>query len=198
MLVAGGADPFPIIERGNKGCAADSFRDYGSDIAFFFENVLDVIGAIQITGDAAVERAVPVIGRRDMLATRQKRAGVLAENRFAAERDRVKRSAVEGVPHGDCFEATGRGARELEGHADGGSSARREKDAIQITGSKLRELFCEFNGTDIGVTARAEGEVLHLARDRVNYFWMTETDLVNVVAVKIEEATALKIFDVRA
>jgi hypothetical protein len=128
-----------------------------------------------------------------MFATGQERPDAASENRLASDRDRVERSAVKRIPHRNCFEAAGGGARQLDGHADGAGSAGGEEDAIQIAGRQFRELLGQANGRSIGVTAGTEGEFSHLFGNRLDDAGMSKTHLVHVVAVEVEQLAPLPI-----
>ena len=60
------------------------------------------------------------------------------------------------------------------------------------------ELHRELNRGQVGIPPRTEGELVELRLDRLDHLRMREADLVNIVAVKIQEATALKVLDVGA
>ncbi len=70
MFVACGADSLPVFGRGDEGCAAYGFGDDGSDVAFFFEYVFDVVGAFEVA-DAFVfaEGAVERVWRGDVFGS---------------------------------------------------------------------------------------------------------------------------------
>src|SRR5262249_46654130 len=108
MFVARGPDAFPVIQWRDEGGGTKRFGNYGGNVAFTFEHILDVIRASQIAGRAALEGAVAVVWRRYMFAARQQRTDAATEGGFAAYRDRVQGSAVKGFPHGNEFETPGR------------------------------------------------------------------------------------------
>ena len=86
---------------------------------------------------------------------------------------------------------------EFEGDADGGSSAGGEEDAVQIAGGEVDEFLGEIDGGAVGVSAGAKGEIVELVFDGGNDAGVGEADLVDVVAVEIEEGLAVCGFDGR-
>src|SRR4051812_23903108 len=68
VFIAGGADPLPIIRWRNERCASDSFGDDRGNVALLLEHVFDIIRAVQIATVAAFERAMSIVGGRDVLA----------------------------------------------------------------------------------------------------------------------------------
>lgn len=195
MAVAGGADPAPVVRGRDEGGAADGLTDDGGDVAFLFEDVFDVVGALEGAGGATAEGALEGFGRGDVFATGEEGADALAEDGLAADGDRVEGGAVEGVPHGDELEAAGGDAGELEGHADGGRAARGEEDAVEITRGCLGEATGQGDGGVAGVAARAEAQGVELLADGVEDAGMAVSDLVDVVAVEVEDAAAFDVLD---
>jgi len=119
-----------------------------------------------------------------VFAARQQRAEALAEHGFAADRDRIQRGAMKRIPHGNELESAGGNAREFEGHADGGCSARSEQRTLQIARRDFAETFGELDGRLARVTARAKAEFIELPFDGGDDAGMRKADLMNVVAVK--------------
>ena len=102
------------------------------------------------------------------------------------------------VPHRDGFESAGGGARQLHGHADGGGAARREQHLLQISRREFGEFFRQLDRRNIRITPGAKRERVHLRHDGLNHARMAKADLVDVVAVEIQQAPAVQVFDVRA
>src|SRR2546430_533844 len=99
MAVAGVVDDAVILRRRDLHVGrANRLDDYRADIPLLAEDVVDIFGAAQVAGAAAAKAALARIARRRMLGARQERSDVLAENRLAANGDRVQRRAVERVP----------------------------------------------------------------------------------------------------
>src|SRR5258705_2623785 len=153
VLVAGGADFLPIIDWRNEGRATDGLCNHSRDVAFFFEDVLDVISTLKVAGLAAFEGAVAVIGRRHMLAPREQRTDAATEYGFTSNRDRVERCAVKGIPRRNHFESTGGDAGELQSHTDCGGSTRSEENAIKVARRQLGQSARQFDGGDVRVAA---------------------------------------------
>jgi hypothetical protein len=59
----------------------------------------------------------------------------------------------------------------------------------------LGETFGELDGGEVGVTAGAEGEFAQLAGDGLDDVGMAEADLVHVIAVEIEDVSALGVLE---
>ena len=79
------------LDRGKPDLSGD--RLPGSLV--LLEHVLDVVGAGEVAGGAATERATGRLGRRHVLAAGQQRPNPLPEHRLAADRDRVKRRQLK-------------------------------------------------------------------------------------------------------
>ena len=107
------------------------------------------------------------IAGRHVLGARQQRADVAAEHRFAADRDRVERGAVEAVPHRDRLVPAGGDARELERHADRERAAGREQHLAERVGRERDELLARARRPRALVKRRGEnGSVSSCALDR--------------------------------
>jgi hypothetical protein len=85
MAIASGANAFPVIGRWNKRSGANRFSDYGGDVTFLREDVFNIIGAIQVAGVTAFERAMLRIRRWHMFTAGEQGTDVVAEDRFASD-----------------------------------------------------------------------------------------------------------------
>jgi hypothetical protein len=105
---------------------------------------------------------------------------------------------VKRVPHGNGFETARGDAGQHEGDADGFGAAGGKEDLVQSSGGKLGQALRQSNRRDIRKAAGAESQTIHLPLDGLDHLRMAEADLVNAVAVKVEELAALQIFQVGA
>ena len=126
-----------------------------------------------------------------MLRTREQGADILAEQRLAADRDRIKVSAVERVPHRDCLVPAGGVAGELERHADGGRAAGGEQHLAGLDRAQLDQPASEIDCCPVGVPPRAERQRIQLGLDRRHDPGVAVADLMDAVAVEIEDSAAL-------
>ena len=180
--------------RRNEGRAAHGLGDDHPDVAFLLQHVIHVLRALQAARAATVPGTVLGVGGWNVLRARQQRADVLPEDRLPPNRDRVQGGAVERVPHRQRLEAAGGHAGELERDADGGRASRGEQHFAERTRRPLGQPSRQLDGRDVRVPARAEGQGLHLLADCPDHVRVPEADLVHAVAVKVEEAPALQVF----
>ena len=198
VTVAGGTHATPVIGRRNERSAPDGLADDRGDVTLLLEDVINVIGALEAAGGAAAERALQWFGGRDVFAPGEQGADALAEDGFAADGDGVEGSAVEGVPHRHKLEPAGGDAGELEGHANGGGSTGGEQDAVEVAGGEFGQALGERDRGFAGVTSGAEAEGVELVLDGFEDPGVAVADLMDVVAVEIEETTPLDVLDPRA
>ena len=194
VTIAGVADDAVVLGgRDLDVGAADRFDDHGADVLFLAEHVVEVFRALRVAGAAATEAAGGRVARRRVLGPRHERTHVLAEDRFAADRDGVERRPVETVPQRQRLVAAGRDARELQRHADRERAAGREQNLAQRVGRERGEPRGEIDGGLVRVPAGREGQGVELALDRRHHVRMAVAHLMDVVAVEIHDAAA---FDV--
>ena len=170
---------------------AHGLGDHRSDVALHFEDVVDVVGQALVGAAVGAEEAPRQPRRRDMLGAGEQRPDILAEQRLAADRDGVQVRAVEGIPHRDRLVPAGGVAGELERHADGGRAAGRKQHLAQIARRQLDQAARQIDSCTIGVAARAEGQGIELGLDRRHDLGVAVADLMDTVAVEIEDAAAL-------
>ena len=138
--VAARAHARPEIRRRRlQGCPAHRLRDHRADVALHLQHVVDVVRQPLMRAPVAAEEARRQRRRRHMLGARQQRAGVAAEDRLAADRDRIERGAVERIPHRYRLVPARRMPRQLQRHADRRCAARREQHLVQPPGRQLRQ-----------------------------------------------------------
>lgn len=198
VFVTRGPHPPPVVRRRYERRGAHGLADDRGDVTFLFEDVLDVVGALEPAFAAAIPRAMPGIRRRHMLAARQQRAEARAEERLTPDGTGLDRGAVEGVPHRDGLVPAGRHAGELQGHADGFGAPGGEEDPVEIARGQRGQLAGERNRGRVRVPAWAEREFLQLADDCGDDPRIPKTDLVHAVAVEIQVRAPLQVFDLRA
>src|SRR5215813_200043 len=98
MTIASGPNPLPVKRWRYDTRAAHRLSHNSGDVSLFCQYVLHIIGACEITLLAATKGAPYGIGRRDMLRAREQRANPAAEETFTADRYRIERGSVKGVP----------------------------------------------------------------------------------------------------
>ncbi len=196
MAIACAAQRLVIGARGDLHVGrAHGLHDHRGDVLFLGEHVFDVLGAARIAGPAAAEAARPRIARRHVLGPRKQRSHVAAEERLAADGNRVERRAVERVPHRDRLVPPGGEARELQRHADRARATGREENLGEVAGCELDQAAGE---RDRGLVREAPGrerERVERAPDRLHDAWVPVADLVDAVAVKIHVAPALDVLE---
>ena len=196
VAVAGVADDPVIVGRRDLDVgAADRLDDHRADILFLAEHVIEILGAAQVARSRAPEAAAAGIARRHVLGAGHQRPHVLAEHRFAADRDRVERRAVERVPHRQRLVPARGEPRELQRHPDRQRAAGREQHLAQRVGRERRELGGEVDGRLVREPARREGQGVERVPDRGHHVRMAVADLVHVVAVEIHDPPALDVLE---
>ena len=197
VAVAGPADGLPILGRGDGGSAADRLGNHRGNVTLLLQDVLHVAGAGEVAAAAAgaAEDAAVLVRRWRMFRAGHERAHALAEDRLAADRDGVEGGAVEGIPHGNRLVPAGGDPRQLQRDADRLGAPGAEEGLLQGIGRDLGQLLRQVHGHAVGVAARAEGQLVELAFDRVNHRGIGKADLVHVVAVEVHVAPALQVLD---
>ena len=173
--------------------AAHRFDDDGADVLFLCQHVVEVLGALCGAGAAAAEAHAPRIAWRRMLGARQQRAHSFAKDRFAADRDRVERRAVEAVPRAKA--SCGGPSRAARASMPCRSRAcRQARTALCRADRRERgELRREIDGLRVGEAPGREGQRVELALDGGHHMRMPIAHLVDVVAVEIHHAAAFDI-----
>ena len=167
--------------------AAHGLDDHRRDVLLLAQHVVDVLGAAGVAGTAAAEAAIARIAGRNVFGARHQRTHVAAEHGLAADRDRVERSAVEGVPHRDRLVPAGRDAGELQRHADRERPAGREQHLAERVECEGPEALRQEDGSLVGESPGRKRQRVELAPDRVDHARVPVADLVDVVAVEVHE-----------
>ena len=108
MTVADPAQALVVIGRRHLYVGATyGFDDNSSHITFLAQAIVNVIDAAQRALPTTAEDAATRIMRRYVFSTRQQWADAATEDGFAADRNGVERSTMEGVPHRQSLEAPG-------------------------------------------------------------------------------------------
>ena len=97
---------------------------------------------------------------------------------------------MESAPEADRLVTAGRAAREPERDFHGIVAARREQAFRQTWGSDLDKRSRQPHGGSIGVAARSEGQLIELRLHRCNDTLTSMADMVNIVAMEIEQAVS--------
>ncbi len=162
------------------------------DIALHGQRIVDEVGEA-LEGPVLAEETRREMQRRQMFAARHHRPEIAPEQGLPADPDRVEVGAVEGIPHRQRLVPARRVARELQRHADGGGPARREQHFGKVARCRLAEPFGQRDGGAVGVAARAEGQTVDLGLDGRDDARVAVAELVDAVAVEIEDAAPLDI-----
>ena len=101
------------------------------------------------------------------------------------------------TPTWKWFEPTGCDARELQRHADRIGPIRRQEHPVQIARRQFRQLLRQFDRWNVRVAPRVKRKRAHLLDDGSNHAVIPEADLMNVVAVEIEQPPSAQILDGR-
>ena len=167
MPVAGLSYFLPIFGFGEVRRAADGLGNHGGDVALFFHDIFDIIGAGLITTAAvcAAEYTAVFVGQRRMLGSGQQRTHVPAEDGFAVDGNGVQGGAVKRIPHGDRFVAAGGQAGQFQRDADGFSTAGAEQKFVEIAGCNGSQFFGQIHGNPVGIAAGAERQLIQLFFD---------------------------------
>jgi hypothetical protein len=128
-----------------------------------------------------------------VLRAGQQWADAAAEHRFAADRDGVQRGAVEGVPHRHGLVPPGHQPGQLERHADGRRATGGEEQLGLGHRRGLAEPLRQLDGGRVGVAPRAEGQRRQGLLHRLHHLRVAVADLVQAVAVEIEDAPARQV-----
>ena len=96
---------------------AQRFGDQRRDVALDVERIVDEVGE-PVERTVVAEEAAREVERRQVFGARGHRAEAAAEQRFAADADRVEIGAVERIPERQRLVPAGGVARELQRHAD--------------------------------------------------------------------------------
>ena len=193
MPRAGLAHPRPEIERRRRDRRpAQRLGDQRRDVALDIERIVDEVGEA-VEWPVVAEEAAREVERRQVFGARNHRPEAAAEQRFAADADRVERRAVERIPERQRLVPAGGVARELQRHADRRRPARREQCLVEPRRRRLDQPAGERGRGRVGVAARAEGQGLHLAADRFDHSRVAVAELMDAVAVEIENALAVDV-----
>ena len=82
---------------------------------------------------------------------------------------------------------------EFERHGNRRGAARGEENLVEVAGRGLNETARKRRCGRIGETARTEGQGFHFAADRGDDLWMAVAELMDAVAVKIEDAPTVDV-----
>ena len=166
---------------------AQRLGDQRRDVALDVERIVDEVGEA-VERMIVAEEAACEVERRQVLGARNHRAEAAAEQSFAADADRVEIGAVERIPERQRLVSAGGVARELQRHADRRRSARREQSLVEPRRRRFDQPTGKRGRGRVGIAARAEGQALHLAADRLDHPRMAVAELMDAVAVEIENA----------
>ena len=102
---------------------------------------------------------------------------------------------MERIPHGNGFVTAGGSPGELDGHPDGAGSTRGKQHLIERARREFGQLLGQRDCGDVRVATRAERKLVHLRDDSLDYARVSKAGLMHVVAMKVQDAPALKILD---
>ena len=198
MAPAGVLDSRPEFRRRRlDGRPAQRLGDQRRDVPLNLEHVVDVVGEA-LERLIVAEKTTREIERRQVLGAGSHGAKIAAEQGFAADADRVEIGAVERVPERQRLVPAGGVAREFQRHGNRRGAARGEQNLVEVARRGLNEAPRERRRGRIGETARTEGKAFHFTADRGDDLWVAVAELMDAVAVKIEDAPAVDVGQNRA
>ena len=105
---------------------------------------------------------------------------------------------MERIPERQRLVPAGGVTGEFQRHGNRSGAARGEQNLVEVARRGLNEAPRERRRGRIGETARAEGQGFHFAADRGDDLWVAVAELMDAVAVKIEDAPAVDVGQNRA
>ncbi|MNO45871.1 hypothetical protein D3C76_361480 [compost metagenome] len=183
--------PLPVGLRGHLHVGvADGLGDKGTDPPLLLDDVLQIIGVVQVVPLPAIPDAAIAGGGWNALHPGHQGAHAGAKAGLAAHRDGIEGGTVKGIPQGHHLAVAGDKAGELERNAHHLAAAGGEQHPVEIAGGQFGQGAGTVDSDLMGVAAGRERQIGELLLHRGHHLGVTVAQLMDAVAVKIEVTRA--------
>ncbi len=193
------SDTFPVPPAGHDGIRGNRLPDHRGHLRLPPQDQFDLPEAFGV--NVVRIREPPgiaiIIGEFHMKGPGNERPDAAVKVLLAPHARRPKTGPMEGVPVGDCLEATRHEFCQLQRHLDRIRPPRTEEGSTEPAGCNLRQFLRQSNGRDVRVAPRAEGKrFVQLSPDRLDHFGVVEAGVVHAVAVHVDVFPARQVLDI--